>query len=166
MRSTIATIAVVALLAAGVTAFTTSHSHSGVTHGDTSAAFEAERSEVADAVMDYVEAIYDVEPDRIERSVSKDLVKYGFWRASADEEYRASPMTYEQLHRLAATWNVDNQRNIDSNSPKEILVLDVLDKTAAAKLTAYWGIDYFQLEKVDGKWMIRHILWQSHPESS
>jgi len=36
-------------------------------------------------------------------------------------------------------------------------------KTATAKLTAFWGIDYFQLEKIEDKWMIRHIIWQSHP---
>lgn len=46
---------------------------------------------------------------------------------------------------------------------KEITVLDVLDKTAAAKLVAKWGIDYFQLAKQDGTWKIVHVLWQSHP---
>ena len=43
--------------------------------------------------------------------------------------------------------------------------MDVLDKTAVAKLTAFWGIDYFQLEKNDGIWQIRHVIWQSHPPS-
>ena len=52
---------------------------------------------------------------------------------------------------------------LDSDTPKELKVLDVLDKTATAKLTAQWGVDYFQLEKSDDKWMIRHVLWQSHP---
>jgi hypothetical protein len=118
---------------------------------------------IESAVLDYVEGIYDVQPERIERSVSKDLVKYGYWRASADEEYRGSAMTYEQLYKLAGSWNSDNKQNVTESTPKEIIVLDVLDKTATAKLTAHWGIDYFQLEKTGEKWMIRHVLWQAHP---
>ncbi|MBO6576266.1 MAG: nuclear transport factor 2 family protein [Rhodothermales bacterium] len=115
------------------------------------------------AVLDYLEGIYDVEPERIERSVSKDLVKFGYWRGDPSADYRSSPMNYEQLHSLAGSWNVDNRQGITADSPREIVVLDVLDKTAAAKLTAHWGIDYFQLEKIDGRWMIRHVLWQSPP---
>jgi len=72
-------------------------------------------------------------------------------------------MTYDQLHGLAQRWNSDNRQGINEDSPREIVVMDVLDKTAVAKLTAQWGIDYFQLEKTDGKWMIRHIIWQAHP---
>ena len=115
------------------------------------------------AVEDYLEGIYNVQPERIERSVSKDLVKFGYWRESADEAYAGSAMSYDKLHRLATRWNVDNRMKIDSDTPRKIEVLDVLDKTAVAKLTAHWGIDYFQLEKMDGKWMIRHVLWQAHP---
>ena len=117
------------------------------------------------AVLDYLEGLYNVEPDRIERSVSPDLVKFGWWRGNPDADYRSAPMSFEQLRSLAGSWNTDNRQNISSDSPREIVILDVLDKTAAAKLTAVWGIDYFQLEKVDGKWMIRHVLWQSHPEA-
>jgi hypothetical protein len=43
---------------------------------------------------------------------------------------------------------------------KEVVVLDVLDKTASAKLVADWGVDYMHLAKVDGRWMIKNILWQ------
>ncbi|NNF04713.1 MAG: hypothetical protein HKN17_09615 [Rhodothermales bacterium] len=115
------------------------------------------------AVEDYLLGLYDAAPERIERSVSRDLVKYGFWRSSPDADYRSSPMNYEQLYALAERWNMDNRQGIDEYSLREIVVYDVLDKTAVAKLTADWGIDYFQLEKIEGKWMIRHVIWQSAP---
>ena len=126
---------------------------------------ESEQQGVHDAVLDYLEALYNAQPERIERSVSPELVKFGWWRQGPTEDYRGSPMTYDQLYALAGSWNVDNRQEIDEDTPSEIVVLDVLDQTAAAKLTAAWGIDYFQLEKVEGKWMIRHVLWQSHPQS-
>ena len=73
------------------------------------------------------------------------------------------PMNYEQLHELAKTWNAENKRGLDDSTVKEVVLLDIMDQTAAAKLTAVWGVDYFQLEKVSGQWMIRHVMWQSPP---
>jgi len=117
---------------------------------------------VTAAVMDYVNAIYDVEPERIDRSVAADLVKRGYWRQDADSEYREFPMDFQQLRDLSESWNADG--HLDSSTAiKEVVVFDILDKTATAKLVADWGIDYMQLAKVDGRWMIKNILWQSHP---
>ena len=120
-----------------------------------------DREGVRLAVLDYVEAIYNVEPERIEQSVHPQLAKVGYWRPRNATVYQEGLMTYAELVEVARTWNRDG-RDL-SNAPKKIEVLDVLDQTAVAKLTAQWGIDYMQLAKVDGKWMIRNVLWQSHP---
>lgn len=69
-------------------------------------------------------------------------------------------MTYNQLVSLAGTWNSTGDR-VDANTPKDIIVFEVNDKSASAKLTAVWGIDFFHLAKVDGKWKIMNVLWQS-----
>jgi len=121
---------------------------------------EADREAVRLAALDYVEGIYNVDPSRIERSVHPTLVKRGFYKDAAAGPYLESPMTYEQLVRLAGTWNKDKKRD---TSIKVVAVLDVLDQTAVAKVTAAWGIDYLQLAKFDGRWKIVQILWQSHP---
>ncbi len=121
---------------------------------------DADRQAVEEAVLDYVEGIYLVQPERIERSVHQDLRKLGYWRQDSSAEYRVAPMTYQELYDLAAKWNANG--HIDAGTaPKEIVVFDVLDQTAVAKLTAAWGVDYFQLGKYDGKWMIVNVLWQS-----
>ena len=123
---------------------------------------QSDQEGVHAAVLDYVEGFYNVEPDRFDRSLSQDLVKYGYWM-NPEGEYQGSPMNFDQAKRLASQWNVGNRQGIDENTVKEIVVMEVLDKTAVAKLTAKWGIDYFQLEKNDGVWQIRHVIWQSHP---
>jgi hypothetical protein len=117
---------------------------------------------IREAVLDYVEAIYDVEPDRIDRSVATDLVKRGYWRPDTSGEFREFPMTFEQLRDLSANWNANGHVDA-STAVKEVIILDILDKTASAKLVADWGIDYMHLAKLDGKWMIKNILWQSPP---
>lgn len=121
-----------------------------------------DREAIHAAVLDYVEAIYNVQPERITRSVHPDLTKYGYWMGKDDTEYSGHPMTFDQLVNLASKWNVDDRRKV-GDAPKEIVIFDVMDKTAVAKLSAQWGVDHMQLAKVDGKWMIMNILWQSYP---
>ena len=115
---------------------------------------------VRKAALDYVEALYNVQPERIEKSVHPSLVKRGFYKRDAESPYTESPMSYEQLLNLAKTWNKEGKRN---TSVKEVAVLDVLDQTAVAKVTAAWGVDYLLLGKYDGVWKISQILWQSLP---
>lgn len=51
-----------------------------------------------------------------------------------------------------------------ADAPKKVEILDLLNQTASAKLTASWGVDYFHLAKYEGKWKIVHVLWQSLDE--
>lgn len=112
------------------------------------------------AVMDYVEALYNVKPERVEQSVHQELRKRGYYYNK--DTYHQADMNFAQLKDLAARWNKDGKR-ANAESPKEIVIFDVLDKTASAKLTAEWGVDYFHLVKLDGKWQIMNVLWQSPP---
>jgi hypothetical protein len=121
---------------------------------------DKEKAAVQAAALDYLEGIYNVQPERIERSVHPTLNKRGFYKKDASAPYVESPMTYEQLVKLAASWNKEGKRD---TSVREITVLDMLDQTAVVKLKASWGIDYMFLGKFDGKWKITQILWQSHP---
>ena len=121
-----------------------------------------DREAVKQAVLDYVEALYEADSSRIERSVHRELFKLGFER-DKDGTYKPYRMTYQELYDLAGRWNKSGR--IPKNSKKEIIVFDVADQTASAKLTAMWGIDYLHLAKFDGKWMITDILWQTPPRS-
>lgn len=123
---------------------------------------DADREAVRQAVLDYVEGIYNVEPARIERSVSPNLAKLGFYRPPTETTYRpGSKMAFEQLVAIAKNFNKDGK--LPKDAPKDIVIYDVLDQTATVKLTADWGTDYMHLAKIDGKWMIVNVLWQSHP---
>ena len=123
----------------------------------------ADDAAIKAAVADYVEGIYEVAPERIERSVDVTLRKYGYgWRKDKGEYWRGSEMNYKQLVNLAANWN--SKGRVDANTaPKEITILDKMDKTASAKLVASWGIDYFHLAKENGQWKIVNVLWQAIP---
>lgn len=119
----------------------------------------SDEAEVRAAVLDYVEGVYEVAPERIERSVHPTLRKHGYY--TRDGAYVDAPMTYEELVELARTYNAEGR--IPADAPKEIEVYEVLDKTASARLTAVWGVDFFHLAHLDGRWMIMNVLWQSPP---
>jgi hypothetical protein len=121
---------------------------------------DADREAVRAAVLDYVEGIYEVAPERIERSVHPDLAKVG-WYQRDGKWSDPIPMSFERLIKLAGQYNKDGR--VGADAPKEVEIYEVLDKTASVKLTAQWGIDYMHLVKLDGKWLIRNVLWQSHP---
>jgi hypothetical protein len=116
------------------------------------------------AAYDYIDAIYRSDPARIERSVHAGLSKVGYY-TSRQGVWEESPMTYAQLLEVARTWNRDG-KTLRSDAPREVVIYEVLDHTASAKVIAQWGIDYLQLVKYDDGWKIRNILWQQHPAGS
>ena len=122
----------------------------------------ADKEAVRAAAMDYLDALYQAKPELIARSIHPKLTKVGFYKKQGETAYSESPMSYDQLFKLAGTWNQDGKQGVDK-APKEVAVYEVLDQTASAKVTAKWGIDYLHLAKYDGKWKVINILWQGHP---
>ncbi|CAN5729099.1 hypothetical protein BH18ACI5_BH18ACI5_30120 [soil metagenome] len=130
--------------------------------GHAQSAATAEKEAVRAAAMDYLDALYQAKPELIARSVHTDLSKRGYYRKEGETQFTNTPMSYQRLFDLAGTWNKDGKRAIDK-APKEVVVFEVLNQTASAKVTALWGIDYMHLAKYDGKWKIVNILWQEPP---
>ena len=123
---------------------------------------EADRKAIERAVLDYVESAYEVRPENIDRSVHPELAKLGFTRRAPEDAWKRHDMDFASLRALVAEWNKDGKMPKDAR--KDVVVLDQLDRTAAARAHAYWGIDFFHLLKdAEGEWKIRQVLWQSHP---
>ena len=125
---------------------------------------KTDREAVKQAVLDYVEGVYETDPAKIEQSVHPELAKRGFFvdRQGTTE----STMSFREFMEHAKTYNKDGQ--FPPDAPKEIIIFEVLDQTASAKLIAAWGIDYMHLAKYHEQWKIVHVLWQtsSHLEEA
>lgn len=120
---------------------------------------------VADAVTDYVDAFYVGDTTKIHRSISPAVVKYGYYRKKDATTYEGEPMSFREMLDYAT--NVGKRKNPNADKwVKKVEVLDCQDQTASAKLTAWWGTDYILLAKLQGKWMITHVLWQSPPKTN
>ena len=111
------------------------------------------------AALDYLEGFYEGSDEKLRRSVHPEVDKFGFSRGP-DGAYRRGPMSYEQMFQFAE--GVRNGRNTPpAGAPKDVIPLDVQDQTAVVKVVAWWGQDYLQMAKYDGRWMIVHVLWQT-----
>jgi len=122
----------------------------------------SDRDAVRLAVLDYVEGFYEGDTTRLVRSVWTEVRKYGYWRAKPDSPYAGEAMPFSGFMTYAN--GVKSGRNrTPAGAPKEIVVFDVQDQTASAKLTAWWGTDYLLLAREGGRWMIIQVLWQSPP---
>jgi len=121
-----------------------------------------ETEAVRRAALDYLEGFYEGDSTKHLRSVHPSVFKYGFSRTRSGE-YRGSQMPWPGFHAYTRGVREEGRGGPPPNAPKEVRIYEVLDQTASAKVTAWWGIDYLLLAKFDGRWMITHVLWQSPP---
>ena len=122
----------------------------------------ADSAEVRRAALDYIEGFYEGDSTKHVRSVRPDVFKYGFWLPRDSTRYRGEQMPWAEF--LSYTRRMRSRgATTPASAPKDIELLDVLDQTAAAKVTASWGTDYLLMGKFDGRWMISSVLWQSKP---
>ncbi|MEP1096051.1 MAG: nuclear transport factor 2 family protein [Cyclobacteriaceae bacterium] len=115
--------------------------------------------EIKQAALDYIESQHNVKPEQFERSAHPRMVKRTFWRnKKTNKEYLRETFT-DAMILLAETYN-ENGDKFPEKPKKEIIILDVFDKTASVKLVADEWIDYMHIVKLNGKWQIVNVLWQ------
>jgi prophage antirepressor-like protein len=139
--------------------FPSGRTNSSLTTGIKANIGNDDRKAVERAILNYVEGVYEADTAKIYESVAPFLAKRGYFMRN--NELRDAPMTFAQLVAVTKSWS-QNQK-ITAETPKKVTVFDILDKTASGKVEAKWGIDYFHLAKVNGKWTIVNVLWQDYP---
>ena len=122
----------------------------------------ADSAGVRRAALDYLEGFYEGDSTKHVRSVRPEVYKYGFWLPRDSTRFQGEQMPWAEF--LAYTRRMKARgATTPATAPKQIQLLDVLDQTAAAKVTAFWGTDYLLIGKYDGRWMVSSVLWQSRP---
>ncbi len=128
--------------------------------GFTYANNKTDTEDVRAASLNYIEGFYEGDTGKLSASLVPTMHKFGFWKKQGAEIYEnAGFMTFEEALKFAN--DVKEKKNFPkADAPKSVEVLEVSDKIAITKITAWWGVDYLLLAKNEGKWMIRQILWE------
>jgi hypothetical protein len=119
---------------------------------------------VTRAARDYLEAFYEGDSTKIVRSISPTVVKYGYYIPRGDSTYHGEAMTYAEMLDYVRKVKASG-RATPASAPRDVVLLEVLDQIAAAKVVAWWGTDFLHLAKIDGRWMITQVIWQTPPKS-
>jgi Putative lumazine-binding len=120
---------------------------------------QTDREKVEATIRTYVEAFYEGDTLKMQKSLARDIAKFGYAIPKGKTDYEKFPNTFEEMHDALLHYG-----KFPNPLPPIVEVFDVLDKTASGKVSAGWGIDYVLLDKQkNGHWLITHVLWQTYP---
>ena len=119
-----------------------------------------EKEKIEKACLNYLEGFYEGDTTKLIDALKPSLYKFGYWKNKTTGNYDPDDqMTYREA--LTYAKGVMEKKNFaKADAPKKVEVLDVMNTIAAAKVTAWWGVDYILLAKQNNKWMIEQVLWE------
>jgi Putative lumazine-binding len=123
----------------------------------------ADSSAVRATALDYVEGWYEGNAERMSRAVHPELVKRIVVSDTATKHSVIETMGATALVNGARRgWGKETPTN---RRQKEVSILDIFGKAASVKTVMADWIDYMQMAKVDGRWVIVNVLWEYKPGS-
>lgn len=126
----------------------------------------SDRVQIENTLNNYVDAFYKGDTTKLKLAIKPRLNKFGYWKNkdSGKYEYYAH-MSYEKAMAFVQKMN-DEGKTRDENEIRNVEVLDIGNHIASAKVTAAWGVDYVQLSKDNGNWMIEQVIWEGPYEKA
>jgi hypothetical protein len=111
--------------------------------------------------LDYAEGWYTGDAERMGRALHPELVKRivvadTVTGKSVLQNMGASALVNGTRHGYGQTTPKDKQQ-------KDVTILDIFGNAASAKAVMADWVDYMQLAKVDGRWVIVNVLWEKKP---
>jgi Putative lumazine-binding len=110
------------------------------------------------AALDYLEGFYEGDTLKLQRSLSPELHKYGYYKGKTDQ-YEGDKMAFADA--IAFAKNVLEKKKFPKpDAPKQVTVMEVQEQIACVKVVAWWGMDFLLMAKHDGVWRIEQVIWQ------
>ena len=115
---------------------------------------------IKQTALDYIEGWYEGNAERMERALHPELAKR-IVRTDDRGRYnlgQMGAMTLVQYTRAGGGKNTPKDKQ-----QKDVTVLDIFGNAASAKIIASEWVDYLQLAKWNGRWVIVNVLWELKP---
>lgn len=122
----------------------------------------ADTAAIRATAMDYIEGWYAGDAARMERAVHPELAKRVVTTNATSGR--------SQLESIGAMTMVLRARaGGGSHTPterqqKDLTILDIFSNAAVAKIVASDWVDYLELAKWNGRWVIINVLWEYKPK--
>ena len=124
----------------------------------------ADSAAIRATALDYVEGWYEGDPARMTRALHPELVKRIVVNDTATGKSVLQTMGASAL--VNGTRHGWGKSTPKEKQEKEVRILDIFGGAASVRGTMADWIDYMQLAKVDGRWVIVNVLWENKPGRS
>jgi putative lumazine-binding protein len=121
---------------------------------------EADRAAIKQTALDYIEGWYEGDAERMERALHPELAKR-IVRTNAQGQSRVDQMS--AMSMVMATRRGAGKQIPKEKQQKDVTILDVFENAACAKIVAAEWVDYLQLARSNGRWVIVNVLWELKP---
>jgi len=118
----------------------------------------ADTEAIKQTALDYIEGWYEGNAERMERALHPELAK-----RIVTPKNTIKSMTAQSL--VEQTREGGGKDTPAEKQQKDVTILDVFEKAASVKVVASDWIDYMQMGKVDGRWVIINVLWELKPKA-
>lgn len=126
-------------------------------------AADADRKAISATALDYGEGWYAGDAKRMERALHPDLAKRVVSPDPDSGKAFVRQMTAEEL--VGATRAGSGKGTPPDERKADVTIMEIYGNTAMVKLEMSDWIDYMQMAKLDGRWVIVNVLWEPTPEA-
>ena len=123
---------------------------------------QADSAAIRQTALDYIQGWYEGDAARMERALHPELAKR-IVNVDTLRRYRLdqqSAMTLVQNTRGGGGKDTPQADRHD-----DVRILDIYRNAAVARIDASYWIDYLQLARWRGRWVIINVLWELKPRS-
>jgi len=123
---------------------------------------QSDSAAIRQTALDYIQGWYEGDGARMERALHPELAKR-IVNVDTLRRYRLdqqSAMTLVQNTRAGG-----GKETPQADRHDDVRILDIYRNAAVARIDASYWIDYLQLARWRGRWVIVNVLWELKPKS-
>lgn len=121
---------------------------------------DADRDAIRRTALNYAEGWYEGNAEKMESSLSPDLAKR---RVVTNEQAKSRVDQMTAMTLVQATRGGYGKGTPKDEQQKDVAILDIYGGAATVKLEMRDWIDYLHVGKINGKWQIVNVLWETKP---
>ena len=120
---------------------------------------DADKVAITATALDYIEGWYTGDAERMERALSPDLAK----RIVMTKDGRSMLQQMSAMTLVQYTRRGGGKQTSKEKQQKDVTILDIFENAASVKVVASDWVDYLQVARFNGKWVIVNVLWELEP---
>ena len=122
----------------------------------------ADSTAIRQTALDYIQGWYSGDAARMERALHPELAKR-IVRSDSLGRFRLDQQSAMTLVQNTRTGGGKDTPAADRHD--DVRILDVYRNAASVRIDASYWIDYLQVAKWRGRWVIVNVLWEAKPNN-